>query len=113
VRLRRSRARCLASLLLPVLVIVLGNVVPLVGQRRAERVEQHPGWLPRRVDIRGSITPAEKAEAIRKLEAIESIFRRVPELANPDTIMVEPILDGGCPIPVAVDCHDQAVGGEP
>jgi hypothetical protein len=45
-----------------------------------------PGWQPRTSGIAFptfAVTPAERAAAIERLEAVEAVLRRVPVLANP------------------------------
>jgi hypothetical protein len=45
-----------------------------------------PGWLPRTSALATptfAVTPAERAAAIERLEAVEAVLRRVPVLTNP------------------------------
>jgi len=93
-RLIGPRTRRITSVVLSGVAIALGSAATARAQQRGDREAPHPGWLPRRVNIEGSITAAQKAEAIRRLEAIEGILRQVPELAHPDTIMVQALFGG-------------------
>lgn len=53
-----------------------------------------PGWLPRQVNIR-SVTPAQRATAIARLEAVERLLLKVPGLAEPKGFEILPKFHGG------------------
>src|SRR5690242_12781569 len=56
-----------------------------VAQRTEGATRNGPGWGPHRQQMEGlNATAAEKAYAIAKLDAIERILLKVPEIANPD-----------------------------
>ena len=67
----------------------------LIGESAAAQATTRPGWLPRRVEIRGEITAAQRATALARLEAIERILRQVPEIANPKGFEILPVFQGG------------------
>jgi hypothetical protein len=61
----------------------------IVGSAAAQRTmavtPNGPGWTPRIVNMNGgNATAAEKAYALARLEEIESILLKVPEIAHPD-----------------------------
>jgi hypothetical protein len=50
--------------------------------------------MPRRIGFSSQLTAAEKAAAIAKLEAIERVILRLPEMAHPEGFYVEPHFGG-------------------
>jgi hypothetical protein len=62
-----------------------------VGQPdRATPVAQRAGWLPRETKLDPSLTTAEKATILKRLNEIERLVLQVPELARPDGFLVRP-----------------------
>src|SRR5689334_14672387 len=76
--------------------LACASVASGAAQDRAAKDAARPGWMPRRINIGGTqLTAADRAAAIAKLEAIERVMLRVPELAHPDGFYVEPQFGGG------------------
>jgi hypothetical protein len=83
------------GLLLLLATGVSGAAVPTwgaAGQPAAAQSAQRPGWLPRWSRIDPSLTAAEKATVLARLNAIERLILQVPELARPEGFEVLPIL---------------------
>jgi hypothetical protein len=53
------------------------------------------GWRPRAVNLASNLTGANRATAIARLEAIERIFKQVPELAHPNGFEIQSAFTGG------------------
>ena len=75
-------------------LLAIAAFAPGAAQERPAKPAQPPGWLPREVDISG-VTPAQKATAIARLEAIERVLQQIPELGHPDGFEVRSQFWGG------------------
>src|SRR5689334_13105437 len=65
------------------------------AQDRADRTPR-PGWMAHRIGIGGTqLTAADRAAAIAKLEAIERVILRLPEMAHPEGFYADPHFGGG------------------
>jgi hypothetical protein len=79
---RRVRRIGNCALIACVLTIAARDIAYAQGERAA--APPRPGWLPRQITLRGDLTAAQRATAIARLEQIEDILLRIPELANPN-----------------------------
>jgi hypothetical protein len=78
-------------------VLLLALPVTAFGQRAANPAP--PAWKPNyETAINSEVSAAEKAEILATARAIEAIFRRVPELANPQGFEVYTQFGGGAPL---------------
>jgi len=75
-------------------LVTLGWALPVAAQRAPAATSPRPGWRPRSVTI-GTLTAAQHARAVARLEQIERILLQVPELANPQGFEIEPVFYGG------------------
>ncbi len=62
------------------------------------QAQARPGWLTREVRTIANLTPAQNAAAMARLEQIERLLLRIPELAQPQGFEVWPSFVGGARI---------------
>ena len=70
--------------------LLFGLCVSAAAAANAQNV-----WRPRSVNLVSEMTGANRAAAIARLEALERIFRQVPELAHPNGFEIQPRFTGG------------------
>jgi hypothetical protein len=74
---------------------VAGAAVPAsaAAQPASANSAQRPGWLPRSSRIDPSLSGAERATILERLNEIVRLLLQIPELARPEGFEILPLLD--------------------